>query len=205
MTCLGSECFVGDSPRPPAANGPIESYPFRKQFPDGDSRERLICGDCGWIHYTNPKVIVGAVVAHEDKVLLCRRAIEPRSDFWTIPAGFMEEGETAEEGAAREAFEEACAKIEIGALLAVYSVPRISQVHLIYRARLLDPNIAPGSESTEVRLAPWEDIPWNELAFPTVYWSLEHFRQVQGKRDFQPFVTPPHAIEAMRKRSKPAP
>lgn len=186
--------------KPPAANRPIEDYRFQKKFPDGDCRERFICGDCGWIHYTNPKVIVGAIVTWEDRLLLCRRAIEPRIGFWTMPAGFMEEGETAEEGAAREAVEEANAKIETDALLAVYSVPRISQVHLIYRARLLDPDVSPGPESTDVRLVTWDEIPWNDLAFPTVYWSLDHFRQVQGIDHFPPFTTPPHALEAMRRR-----
>lgn len=182
---------------------PIPPENFAKRVPEGDSRERLICGDCGWIHYSNPKVIVGAVCTWEDKLLLCKRAIEPRVGYWTMPAGFMEEGETAEEGAAREAQEEACADIEVGHLLAVYSVPRISQVHLIYRARLNHPNVAPGPESSDVRLVTWDEIPWADLAFPTVHWSLAHFHQTKDRDDFTPFVTPPEAIENMRRYHRP--
>ena len=111
----------------------------------------------------------------------------------------MEEDETCEEGAAREVFEEACAEVEIGSLLAVYSVPRISQVHLIYRATLIKPEFAAGTESTEVKLVTWDEIPWPELAFPTVHWSLAHFREVEGRNDFVPFTTPPQAIENMRR------
>lgn len=183
---------------------PTNENRFLKQVPDGDSRERLVCGDCGWIHYDNPKIIVGAVCTWEDKLLLCKRAIEPRVGYWTMPAGFMEEGETAEEGAAREAYEEACADIEVGKLLAVYSVPRISQVHLIYRATLKHPGFQPGPESTDVKLVTWDEVPWNDLAFPSVHWALEHFRSVEGKEDFSPFVTPPYAIEAMRRHPHPS-
>jgi ADP-ribose pyrophosphatase YjhB (NUDIX family) len=174
---------------------------FAKQVPEGDSRERLVCGDCGWIHYENPKIIVGAVCTWEDKFLLCKRAIEPRVGFWTMPAGFMEEGETAEEGAAREAMEEACAPIAIDRLLAVYSVPRISQVHLIYRATLTEPKFEPGPESSDVMLVPWDEIPWQDLAFPTVHWALAHYREVASRADFSPFVTPPQAIENMRRHA----
>lgn len=196
---------MSESTRPPAANGPLDAYRFEKRYPEGDNRERLICGDCGWIHYTNPKVIVGSVVSWEDRILLCKRAIEPRVGYWTMPAGFMEDGETAEEGAAREAVEEANAQIEVDSLLAVYSVPRISQVHLIYRARLTDPDVSPGPESTDVRLVTWDEIPWNDLAFPTVYWALDHFRQVLGRDEYPPFVTPAHALEAMRRYGTPGP
>ncbi|MBY0587548.1 NUDIX hydrolase [bacterium] len=181
-------------------NDPLK---FAKRVPDGDSRERLVCGDCGWIHYENPKIIVGAVCTWQDKFLLCRRAIEPRIGFWTMPAGFMEEGETAEEGAAREAMEEACAPIEIDRLLAIYSVPRISQVHLIYRARLKEPTFDVGPESAEVKLLAWDDIPWTDLAFPTVHWALAHFREVAHREEFSPFVTPPQAIENMRRHPRP--
>lgn len=179
-------------------SSPPEGKNFQKRVPEGDNRERLVCDDCGWINYTNPKLIVGAVCTWEDKILLCRRAIAPRIGYWTMPAGFMEEGETAEEGAAREAVEEAQAQIEIDALLGVYSVPRISQVHLIFRARLTTPDVAPGPESTDVELMTWDKIPWNDLAFPSVHWALEDFKKVEGLGTFQPFVTPPEAIEAMR-------
>ncbi|WP_300302732.1 NUDIX hydrolase, partial [Ferrovibrio sp.] len=155
-----------------------KNYRFSAKVPEGDNRDRLICDDCGWIHYVNPKVVVGAVVGHGDKLLLCRRAIEPRKGFWTIPAGYMEERETSEAGAMREAREEACASIAIDALLAVYSIPRISQVQLIYRATLAAPDFAAGPESLEVRLFDWGEIPWSDLAFPSVHWALNHYRAV---------------------------
>lgn len=168
-----------------------KNFPFAKKIPEGDSRERLVCGDCGWVHYVNPKVVVGAVVGHAGKLLLCRRAIEPRRGFWTIPAGYMEEHETSEAGAMREAQEEACAEIAIDQLLAVYNIPRISQVQLIYRATLARPEIAAGPESLEVRLYGWEEIPWNDLAFPSVHWALNHHRAVEGKSGFATFTNPP--------------
>lgn len=152
------------------------SPPFSLITPAGEDRPRQVCGQCGFIHYVNPKIVVGSVVTHEGRFLLCRRAIEPRLGYWTLPAGFLEEGETVEDGARREAQEEACADIAIEGLLAVYSIPRISQVQLMFRARLNDPAIAAGPESLEVGLFDWADIPWGELAFPSVRWALEHFR-----------------------------
>lgn len=146
--------------------------PLRLARPAGDDRERHVCAACATIHYVNPKVVVGAVCTWQGRLLICRRAIEPRAGYWTIPAGYLELGESAEEGAAREALEEARARIAIDGLLAVYSVRRIGQVQLLYRARLLDPEVAPGPESLEVRLIDWQDIPWAELAFPTVGWVL---------------------------------
>jgi ADP-ribose pyrophosphatase YjhB (NUDIX family) len=140
--------------------------------PAGDDRERHVCPRCDAVHYQNPKVVVGAVCTWEGRLLICRRAIEPRAGFWTIPAGYLELGESAEEGAAREAFEEARARIAIDGLLAVYSIRRIGQLQLLFRARLLEPAIAPGPESLEVRLIDWQDIPWPDLAFPTVGWVL---------------------------------
>ena len=124
-------------------------------------------------------MVVGSVCEAGGRLLLCRRAIPPRTGFWTIPAGFLELGESAEEGARREAWEEACARIELIGLLAVYSVRRINQVQLLYRARLLDERVAAGPESLEVALVEWADIPWDELAFPTVRWILEHARAVR--------------------------
>jgi len=171
-------------------NGPISAYPFDLKVPQGDDRERHVCATCGWIHYANPKIVVGAVTTLDERLLLCRRAIEPRAGYWTIPAGYLEEHETPEAGAAREAMEEAMAEIAINALLAVYSVARISQVQLIYRARLARPEIAPGVESEEVGLYRWEEIPWNRLAFPTVRWALEHFRQSLHLDAFPPFTNP---------------
>ncbi|MCC7276448.1 MAG: NUDIX domain-containing protein, partial [Alphaproteobacteria bacterium] len=116
-----------------------------------------------------------------DRILLCRRAIHPRRDFWTLPAGYMEMNETSAEGAMREAWEEAQARIAIDGLLAVYDIPRIGQVQLIYRARLVEPAFAAGPESLEVRLFDWEEIPWNELAFPSVRWALHHHRDARDE------------------------
>ena len=121
--------------------------PRIRKIPDGDDRERLTCPDCGYVAYENPKLVAGAVVSVGDRILLCRRAIEPRKGFWTLPAGYLELHETPEEGARREAWEEACARIAIDALLGIYSVPRISQVQLIYRATLAEPGFAAGPES----------------------------------------------------------
>jgi ADP-ribose pyrophosphatase YjhB (NUDIX family) len=164
---------------------------FVRRVPDGDTMERYVCGDCGHIYYTNPKIVVGSVVTFEEKFLLCRRAIDPRRGFWTLPAGFLEEHETPEDGARREAREEAEADIEINALLAVYAVPHISQVQLMYRARLVKPEFSAGPESLEVSLFAWDHIPWNELAFPSVKWALEHYRAVKNLEVFAPFANPP--------------
>lgn len=153
--------------------------PVELRRPEGDDRERHVCPNCGAIHYHNPKIVVGSVCLLGDRLLLCRRAIEPRAGFWTIPAGYMELDETAEDGARREAWEEARARIEIEGLLAVYSVKRINQVQLLYRARLLDPAVAAGPESLEVMLVGWDEIPWNDLAFPTVHWVLQRARETR--------------------------
>lgn len=176
------------APKPPAA--PSFST-FDRLVPEGDSLERLVCRDCGHIHYDNPKIVVGAVIAHEGKILLARRAIHPRKGYWTLPAGYLEERETTEAGAAREAMEEAGATIAIDGLLAIYSIPRISQVQIIYRAALASPDFAAGPESLEVALFAWRDIPWTDLAFPSVHWSLNYFRQVEGVKVFAPFANPP--------------
>ena len=146
---------------------------FSRRIPDGDNRSRLVCDDCGFISYENPKVVVGSVCTTGDRLLLCRRAIEPRRGYWTLPAGYLEVHETTMAGAVREAWEEACARIEIESLLAVYNVPRISQVQVIYRARLINDDVAAGPESEEVGLFRWEEIPWDDLAFRTVRKTLE--------------------------------
>jgi ADP-ribose pyrophosphatase YjhB (NUDIX family) len=149
--------------------------PVETKVPPGDNLPRAVCPACGHIQYQNPKVVVGAVPVWEDRILLCRRAIEPRLGKWTLPAGFMENGETAPEGAAREALEEANARIEIESLYTLYSVPHISQLYLLFRARLLDLDFSPGEESLEVRLFAEHEIPWDELAFASVKRTLEHF------------------------------
>jgi|TARA_R110002094_G_scaffold182304_1_gene160117 ADP-ribose pyrophosphatase YjhB (NUDIX family) len=165
-----------------------DDYGFERKVPAGDNVERHVCADCGWIHYDNPKIVVGSVVTHGDRFLLCKRAINPRKGFWTLPAGFMEQNETAEDGAIREAYEEALAKIRIRDLLALYSVTHISQVQIMYRAELDTPEFAAGPESLEVRLFAWDEIPWDDLAFPTVYWALHQFRQVRDQDGFTPFT-----------------
>ena len=157
---------------------------FARRVPDGDTHERLVCTDCGFIHYENPKIIVGAVVTWENRYLLCRRAIAPRSGYWTLPAGFLELNETTADGARREALEEACARIDIDTVLAIYDVPRVSQVQIIYRARLLSPAVEAGPESAAVALFSWADIPWDELAFPSVRWALRQHREVEGQAVF---------------------
>lgn len=163
---------------------------FSLRVPEGDDHERRVCDDCGFIDYVNPKIVTGSVVTSGNKILLCKRAIDPRRGFWTLPAGFLELGESVEQGAAREAMEEANAKIEIDRLLAVYSVPRISQVQIMYRAKLVS-EVSAGPESLEVGLFDWKDIPWSELAFPTVVWALTHFAQTRNQASFAPFANPP--------------
>jgi ADP-ribose pyrophosphatase YjhB (NUDIX family) len=152
--------------------------------PEGDNRERMVCPDCGFINYENPKVVVGAVCLWQERFLLCRRAINPRRGYWTLPAGYLELNESTPAGAMREAWEEAGARIAIEGLLAVYDIPRISQVQLIYRAHLTAPDFAPGPESLEVKLFAWEEIPWEELAFPSVRWALDHYRDSIASSDF---------------------
>ncbi|TFZ00989.1 NUDIX domain-containing protein [Ramlibacter henchirensis] len=139
---------------------------------DGDTRERAVCPACGTIHYENPLNVVGTVPYWGDKVLLCKRNIEPRWGKWTLPAGFMELGETTKQGAARETDEESGAQVEMEDLVSVISVPRVGQVHLFYRARLLSDQFAPGHETIEARLFGEDEIPWEEIAFKTVRETL---------------------------------
>lgn len=153
------------------------SPPFRLQTAPGEDRERQVCDTCGFINYVNPKIVVGAVVAVDGGVLMCRRAIEPRRGFWTLPAGFMEEGETVEAAALREAYEEAQARLALQGVLAIYSVPHISQVQIMFRASLAEPGFAPGAESLETVIFPLNDLPERELAFPSVAWALRDYRR----------------------------
>ncbi len=173
------------------ANYPETGGPIIRKIPDGDTLPRLVCEACGFIHYDNPKIVIGAVATWRDRILLCRRAIEPRRGHWTIPAGYLELNETAEQGAARETHEEAQAEIAIDCLLAVYNIPRISQVQLIYRARLLSEAVAPGVESLETRLFDYGDIPWHDLAFPSVVWALRDHDEARDRAVFAPFTNPP--------------
>ncbi len=150
--------------------------PVELRQPPDDHRMRHVCTVCSAIHYLNPKVVVGAIPEWEDgRILLCRRAIEPRHGLWTLPAGFMENGETTLEGAARETLEEANARIEISELYALYNLPHIDQVQLLFRARLLDLDFSPGVESLEVKLFEEAEIPWDELAFRPVRYTLQDY------------------------------
>lgn len=146
-----------------------------QRVPAGDTMPRHVCDACGVIHYRNPRLVVGTLPEWEDKVLLCRRAIEPRHGKWTLPAGFMENGETVAAAARRETTEEACARIELGEMYTMISVPHIHQVHVIYRSRLLDLDFAPGAETLETQLFSEEDIPWDDIAFRTIAITLRHF------------------------------
>lgn len=149
-----------------------------------DNRPRHICDDCGKIHYQNPNIVTGAIITWQEKVLLCRRAIEPRYGFWTVPAGFMENGETTWQGAMRETWEEARANIEIDDLYATVNLPHINQVYMLFRARLLDLDFAPGEESLEVELFDEADIPWDELAFPMVSETLKLFFENRRENNY---------------------
>jgi ADP-ribose pyrophosphatase YjhB (NUDIX family) len=145
------------------------------RIPDGDSLARAVCDACGNIQYQNPKIVVGCLPVYGERILMCKRAIEPRYGLWTLPAGFMENEESASQGAAREALEEANAHVEIEDLYTVYSIPHISQVYMMFRAKLLDPNVSPGVESLEVKLVAEDEIPWDQIAFTMVKKTLEHF------------------------------
>ena len=156
----------------------------RYQTPADDNRDRATCIVCTTIHYENPLNVVGTLPVWEDKVLLCRRAIEPRHGLWTLPAGFMELGETTEQGAARETDEEAGAEYEMEGLFAVMSVVRVGQVHLFYRARLLSERFDPGHETIEARLFTEEEIPWEEIAFRTVREALQRYFEDRRRGSF---------------------
>jgi ADP-ribose pyrophosphatase YjhB (NUDIX family) len=145
------------------------------RIPEGDTLPRFVCPDCGTVHYQNPKVVVGCLPEWEGRVLLCKRAIEPRYGLWTLPAGFLENGETIVAGALRETVEEARAHVEPGELYTVISLPQINQVYMMFRARLLNLDFGPGSESLEVSLFDEADIPWESLAFRTITRTLRNY------------------------------
>jgi ADP-ribose pyrophosphatase YjhB (NUDIX family) len=149
--------------------------PVTLKVPPGDTLPRHVCDRCDTIHYQNPRMVVGCIPEWEERILLCRRAIDPRYGLWTVPAGFMENGETTLQGAARETLEEANARVEVGALYAVYNIPHINQVYMLFRARLLDTDFSAGAETLETRLFDEADIPWDELAFATVRNTLTHY------------------------------
>jgi ADP-ribose pyrophosphatase YjhB (NUDIX family) len=151
--------------------------PVSKKIPTGDNRPRFVCDRCEAIHYHNPKIVAGCIPEWEGSILLCRRAIEPKYGLWTIPAGFMELGESTEEAAIRETFEEAHAQVDLAGLYAVLSLPNISQVYMIFRGRLKSLDFKAGEESLAVQLFPREAIPWDELAFPVVKDALRRYSE----------------------------
>ena len=145
------------------------------RIPPEDNRERAICKKCSKIHYVNPKVVVGSMSTWDNKILLCKRAIEPRKGFWTLPAGFLEIGESTSEGAVRETIEESGAEIELKSLFAVFDIPTFNQVHIFYLANMKNSNLCPGTESLEARLFSESEIPWSDLSFASVKTALEIF------------------------------
>jgi ADP-ribose pyrophosphatase YjhB (NUDIX family) len=149
--------------------------PVALKIPPGDTLPRHVCDACGTVHYSNPKMVIGCIPEWRDQVLLCKRAIEPRYGLWTLPAGFMENGETVAQAALRETLEEARARVELAGMFSVLSVPHVNQVHIFYRARLVDLDFGPGAESLEVQLFPESAIPWQEIAFRTVATTLRHY------------------------------
>ena len=146
-----------------------------RRVPTGDLLSRFVCDTCETIHYQNPKVVVGCLPEWGNQILLCRRAIDPRIGFWTFPAGFMEQNESAEEAAARETLEEAQAEVEITSLYAVFSLPHISQVYMIFRGAMRSPGYGAGSESLEAHLFHPDAIPWDRLAFPVIAEALHRY------------------------------
>jgi ADP-ribose pyrophosphatase YjhB (NUDIX family) len=161
------------------------AHPLIKRVPEGDSRERLMCEQCRAIHYKNPRVVVGALATWEDgRILLCKRAIEPRYGHWTLPAGFMENGESMAEGAARETREEAGARVETIAPFSIVEVPYVNQVHMFFRAKLLHLDFTFGEESLDAQLFAPADIPWDEIAFPTVKTTLKRYTEDLAKGEF---------------------
>ena len=156
------------------------AHAVERAVPAGDNRERRVCPNCAHIHYENPKTVVGCLLEWEGRVLLCRRGIEPRHGLWTLPAGFMENGESTLEGAAREAFEEATAEAEDLRLFALYNLPRISQVYVMFEGRLKGGLARANEETLEVGLFERTEIPWNELAFPVVTETLERWFEMRA-------------------------
>jgi len=155
------------------------------KIPEGDHLPRYICADCNEIHYQNPKIVAGCIPEWDDQILLCRRAIEPRYGLWTLPAGFMENNETTEQAAMRETWEEAQARVKLSQLYALFSIPHISQVYMLFRGQLTDLNFAAGIESLDVRLFSYHEIPWQELAFPVVIRTLEYYFEDHAKGQFE--------------------
>ena len=163
-----------------------------RRVPEGDNRSRDICSACGFIHYSNPKIVAGTIPIWKDQVLLCRRAIEPRLGYWTLPAGFMENAESTTEAALRETWEEALARVSVQGLYTVISIPHIDQVHIFFRAVMVDGNFGPGPESLETKLFHEHEIPWDEISFPTVKQTLELYFKDRSKSVYPVHVSDIH-------------
>lgn len=159
--------------------------PVSLKVPVGDTLPRYVCDACNTIHYQNPRMVVGCIPEWEDRILLCRRAIEPRYGLWTVPAGFMENGETTLQGAARETLEEANARVDVVQLYALYNIPHINQVYMLFRARLLDTDFSAGAETLETQLFVEDEIPWEQLAFATVRNTLTHYFADRKKGEYK--------------------
>ncbi len=171
-------------------------------IPAGDNRERHICEHCGTIHYQNPKIVTGCIISKGDRILLCKRAIEPRYGLWTVPAGFMENGETTYQGAMRETWEEAKARVQVEDLYITVNLPHINQVYMLFRAQLIGDDYGPGEESLQVDLFEPAQIPWDKMAFPTVSLALEQFLADSETGDFQPRMADIERDTANPKRYK---
>lgn len=169
----------------PILHCPSCGTPVQYRVPADDNRQRAVCPACASVHYQNPLVVVGTVPVWQDKVLLCRRAIEPRRGLWTLPAGFLELGESTSDGALRETIEEAGARIVIGPVFTMLNVVRVGQVHLFYRADLQDTRFDPGPESLEAQLFDESSIPWDEIAFRTVTRTLQHYFDCRRRGHFE--------------------
>lgn len=165
------------------------------KVPEGDNLPRFVCVNCATIHYQNPKIVTGCIPVWENRILLCRRAIEPRYGLWTLPAGFMENNETTAQAAARETMEEANAKVDILDLYALYNIPHISQVYLMFLANLVSPDFSPGEESLDVKLFEEHEIPWNELAFPVVMQTLKRYFNDRKTNKFPFYLGDIHPIK----------
>lgn len=172
------------------------------QIPNGDDRHRHVCGECDTIHYQNPRIIAGCLPIHEDKVLLCKRAIQPRHGYWTLPAGFMENGESTEQGALRESWEEARANIDLHGLYTLFSIPELNQVYMLFKGALNDLKFEPGPESLEVKLFRQEEIPWDSLAFPVMAKALRYYFEDFESQTF-PFRS--ETLSAVRRNTKNSP
>ena len=166
------------------------------KVPEGDNRERYVCTNCGAIHYSNPNVVVGTLPTFEDKILLCKRAIEPRVGLWTVPAGFLENGESLLEGAWRETKEETQAEVAMRDIFSIFNIPQINQIYVIYLANIEDNSFGPTSESLDVKLFSHDEIPWEELAFPFVPKTINHYYECLEKKSFKL-----HVEDIVRKRS----